>query len=288
MPIGLHPHISERLPAYEIHITEEYMAGKYVFFDIDGTLWDRNRQMPESTARAIRQLRKNGHKAILNSGRSRANIHNRILDELEFDGVVAACGNHVEWEGKVLYERVFTDGEVDYLIDLLTNRSMPIVYEGPEYEWLNLEDFPDDPFAATIWNELGEYARRTETLHRPYRINKFTADYSPLQDPAREALHRQLEARYSYIDHDGRFIEIIPRGSSKAKGIQFLQEHLGIADDDVYAFGDGANDTEMLSYVTHSVAMGSGDPSLFSIAEYVTSGLTENGIENALRHYGLI
>ena len=32
---------------------------KYVFFDIDGTLWDENMIVPESTKEAIRQLQAN-------------------------------------------------------------------------------------------------------------------------------------------------------------------------------------------------------------------------------------
>ncbi len=265
------------------------MTTKYVFFDIDGTLWDRERRIPQSTARAIRQLHANGHKAFLNSGRSRANIHAPSLDALSFDGVVAACGNHVEFNGEILFERLFTDEQVENLIRILQQRRMPFLHEGPEFEWLNVEDFPDDPFAATIWEELGErYRRRRETLQRPYRINKFTADYYPSGDPDRASLHQLLEADYSYIDHGGACIEIIPKGSSKIDGVRFLQDHLQIPAEDIYAFGDGANDLEMIRGVAHGIAMAGGAPELLQAAEYVTTPLWENGIENGLRHYGLI
>ena len=33
---------------------------KLIFFDIDGTLWDDNMQMPESTVPALKALQKNG------------------------------------------------------------------------------------------------------------------------------------------------------------------------------------------------------------------------------------
>lgn len=32
-----------------------------IFFDIDGTLWDRENQIPESTKEAIGRLQENGH-----------------------------------------------------------------------------------------------------------------------------------------------------------------------------------------------------------------------------------
>ena len=51
----------------------------YIFFDIDGTLWDEKMQIPESTIPTIRQLQKNGHKTFLCSGRSRSNINDKRL-----------------------------------------------------------------------------------------------------------------------------------------------------------------------------------------------------------------
>ena len=55
-----------------------------------------------------------------------------------------------------------------------------------------------------------------------------------------------------------------------------------------YAFGDSANDLEMLSYVAHSVAMGNGTQEVKETAEYVTTGVMDDGIYNGLKHYGLI
>ena len=75
----------------------------YIFFDIDGTLWDEKMQIPESTIPTIKQLQKNGHKTFLCSGRSSSNINDKRLLGIGFDGIVAACGNHVEMDGKVLY-----------------------------------------------------------------------------------------------------------------------------------------------------------------------------------------
>lgn len=65
-------------------------------------------QIPESTIPTIKQLQKNGHKTFLCSGRSRSNINDKRLLGIGFDGIVAACGNHVEMDGKVLYENILS------------------------------------------------------------------------------------------------------------------------------------------------------------------------------------
>ena len=79
--------------------------GKYVFFDVDGTLWDEKMIVPESNKLAIKMLQENGHKAFVCTGRAMGNVNDPQFDEIGFDGFIAACGNHVEMDNKILYER---------------------------------------------------------------------------------------------------------------------------------------------------------------------------------------
>ena len=79
---------------------------KYIFFDVDNTLWDDRFRIPESAVYAIRELRAHGHKVFLNSGRSKANLQDPSLQALRFDGFIAACGCHIEEAGETLYEYV--------------------------------------------------------------------------------------------------------------------------------------------------------------------------------------
>ena len=50
-----------------------------MFFDIDGTLWDRENVIPESTKKALRLLKQNGHQIFLCSGRTRVFIRDEEL-----------------------------------------------------------------------------------------------------------------------------------------------------------------------------------------------------------------
>jgi HAD superfamily hydrolase (TIGR01484 family) len=111
--------------------------GKIVFFDIDGTLWDEENKIPESTKVAIQKLRANGHKAIICSGRARGNIRNLALLEMGFDGIIAACGNHVELDGEIIYEKIIPPALVKKIIEVCKEHRMPIVMEGPSKHWLD-------------------------------------------------------------------------------------------------------------------------------------------------------
>ena len=90
------------------------------------------------------------------------------------------------------------------------------------------------------------------------------------------------------IPHFNNVYEVVQKGCSKATGIQKVIEHLGMDLSQCYAFGDSINDMEMLKYVPHSVGMGNAVEDVFSVVEYRTTDILENGIENALKHYKLI
>ena len=112
---------------------------KAVFFDIDGTLWNEHMQVPESTTKAIRELRNAGNYAFLCSGRSRSNIRSEKILGIGFDGIVAACGTHIEYEGKKVCERLLTPEEAEELLRVIEAYHMEAVLEGPHYIYANVK-----------------------------------------------------------------------------------------------------------------------------------------------------
>lgn len=76
--------------------------GKIIFFDIDGTLVSASGTILDSTRRAIALARENGHKTLINTGRTFQNVDPEIR-ELGFDGLVCGCGTHVILDGKTLF-----------------------------------------------------------------------------------------------------------------------------------------------------------------------------------------
>lgn len=259
---------------------------KAVFFDIDGTLWDIKMQIPESTVTAIRTLRENGNYAFLCSGRSRANIQSKNLLDIGFDGIVAACGTSIEYRGKHIFEQLLSQEQIVHILETLKNYHIPAVLEGPEYIYVDPEEFLDDPYVIHLRKELKGQVAEIGTDLSKIVINKLSAEVNGAD---LELFMRDLGAEYNVIVHDeGAIIEISPCGYSKATGIEKVCEMLHISHEDTYAFGDSSNDLEMLSYVAHGIAMGNGTADAKQAAEYITSDIHADGIANGLRHYGLI
>ena len=260
---------------------------KYVFFDIDGTLWDEKMMVPESTKLAIKKLQENGHKAFVCTGRAMGNVNDPQFDEIGFDGFIAACGNHVEMDGKILYERNMSYEDVKAIYDVSREHQLPIIYEGTKYQWMDREGFEGDSYITYIVENLKDAAVYLDECELDeIEANKFSALVN--EQTNYPAVEEALSNRFDFMNHGDGIIEAVPKGTSKATGIAWFCEHLGIAIEDTYALGDSINDLEMLAFVGHSIAMGNASQAAKDVAEYVTTHIHEKGVYNALKHYKLI
>ena len=125
------------------------MKTALIFADIDNTVWDWQHELPDSTREAFARLKEQGHLVFLNSGRSRGHIFDPKLVSLPMKGIVAACGTHIEADGKLLYEELLDFGFRPSLIDGLVE--------------IALWDFIAEDFDGYVWPD-GRY-RSEITLH---------------------------------------------------------------------------------------------------------------------------
>ena len=259
---------------------------KLIFFDVDGTLWDEKMEIPDSTITTLKELQKNGHKIFICSGRARSNIRAAKLLDIGFDGIIAACGNHIELDGGIVYENILFPELTKKAVRVLDECHMPVVLEGPECHWIDQENFKDDPYILYLFREMGESAKVLDGYSEDMRINKMSGDILPTTDYAR--IKKEFEQDFDFLEHEGNVVEMIPKGTSKATGIEWLCKYLHADRCDTYAIGDSVNDLDMLTYVGHGIAMGNGTAPAKEVAEYVTSDIHEDGIRNAMIHYGII
>jgi hypothetical protein len=257
---------------------------KAVFFDIDGTLWNEHMEIPESTITAIQGMRDNGHYAFICSGRSKANIRNPRLLGIGFDGILAGCGADVEYHGEKIFELLLAPEQISQVLAICKKNHMSALLEGPRYCYYRPEEFVGDFYIEYLKKELGADLKVMDACET-FEINKFSV---ALHGTDIAQIEKELGADFDVVTHHEKLIEILPHGYTKATGIQMVCEKLGIRREDTYAFGDSANDLEMLSYVGHGIAMGNGTDAAKQAAEYVTAPVMEDGIRAGLQHYGLL
>lgn len=267
------------------------MDRKAVFFDADGTLYDIRKGVPDSARAAVARLQENGHLAFLCTGRSRSFIM-ADLESLNLDGIVAACGAYLEYQGKRLFSREQTPEEAWKTVQILRGHRMIPVLEGPDFMYYDKEEYNGtvDWFADLIGEQLGDRYRPIRGNEQNLRINKVSTKVRENSDP--EGACRELQEWYEPIRHSqgmaGGTIELIPRGCSKASGIEAMCRALGIEWKDTVVFGDSNNDLSMFQYAAVKVAMGNATDNIKKLADYVTGDMFHRGIENGLRTLGLL
>lgn len=110
--------------------------------------------IPESTLEAVAALKANGHLAFICTGRARASVRSEKLLNMGFDGIIAACGNYIEMDGKVIYENDLSADMVQKVIRVLSECKMPVVLEGSTDYWIDDEGFENDPYVDYLLSRL--------------------------------------------------------------------------------------------------------------------------------------
>lgn len=91
-------------------------------------------------------------------------------------------------------------------------------------------------------------------------------------------------ADITYSTDEG-LLEFARPGVTKAGGLAFVAERLGVDPSGVIAFGDMPNDVDMLRWAGRGVAMGNADAAVRAVADEVTSTNAEDGVAEVLERW---
>lgn len=269
------------------------MNRKLLFFDIDGTLLAGGipGYIPDSAIEALKQAQANGHYLFINSGRTYGFMPEAIK-EFPFDGYVCGCGTEVILHGKTIYHYDLDEQLKHSLKGILEESKIQAVYEGRKSCYFQDREDTFPPITAI----RNSYAN--SKMEHPIRsFDDPVLDFDKLviltdENSNLDLFHEQIKDHFDFIVRDEMhpygFEEIVPKGCSKAGGIDYIVEYLGESLDDCYVFGDSNNDLSMLTHVKHSIAMGNSYPDVLKNTSYITTPIDRDGIKNAMKHFGLI
>lgn len=263
------------------------MNKKALFFDIDGTLLSEiTGKVPKSAVKALEQARSRGHMTFINTGRTAAALPPE-LREIPFSGFLCGCGTYIEYQEEVLLARAIPHQRGREIIRLVQECGADLLLEGREDCCL--------PRRRSRFEKIENARRyfRSMGLGVETYVENDNFDYDKLvvyadEQTDREKLLRELGTDMELMDRREGFYEVVPKGYSKAAAIKYILKYFQMTPEDAYVFGDSSNDLSMFQYAGHAIAMGHHDPVLEPYTEFVTKTVEEDGLEFAMRHYGLI
>lgn len=254
---------------------------KIVFFDIDGTLLDDEKNLPASTKEAIFTLQKNGIYTAIATGRGPF-MFSSLLKELNIHSFVSYNGQYAVSGDEVVYKNPLKTVELKRLAEETAKYNHSLVYMDHETLKANVEF---DQRIKDGLNSLG--FPHPEFDPNFYKENEIYQSLLFANENEDEYL-KAFEDCHTFIRWHENALDVVPKGGSKAEGIKKMIEHLGFNLENVYAFGDGFNDIEMLQTVGTGVAMGNAHESVKMHADYVTTNVGDDGIVNGLKAVGLL
>ena len=251
---------------------------KMIFLDLDGTLFDDCKNIPEYNSTAIHEALSQGHKVIICTGRPLCSAK-RLFPQLGMnrDGCYA-----ITFNGGLIYD-IFREQTI--LKQALPAEQAKYLFQKAEEQGIYMQAYSDNTVLCPSDRKEGlDYSNRLKIereivsdIYERIEHEKSCKILAIVESPE----HQRLEAfRESLADWSkdkvnmffscNEYLEIVPLGISKGDAVRFLANHLNIPIANTIAVGDAENDTTMLQAAALGVAMKNATPEIKQIAGYVT------------------
>ena len=273
---------------------------KYIFLDIDGTLFCHEQNcIPNSAMKAISIAKSNGHKLFLCTGRSLGETKNML--NLDVDGYVFCAGAVVYADKKRIFENLFNEIQINELIDICVEYNLGYCLDGDAGAYMS--DYAKEFVGEMFFN--GQYNDKNKELAL-CDLGFFNLDYRHKQDGIGkicvygnsldnyEELSKKIGKNFNitctYMNHENSLFaaEITHLGVDKAKGMEVVLNYFNEDFSNTVGIGDSPNDVEMLKAANISVAMGNANLDVKQHADFVTTNTSDDGIYNAFKKIGII
>ena len=242
---------------------------KLIASDLDGTLlYGRDNTVSEDMFEMIREMKKKGIIFAAASGRQYHNLKKLFAPVWQDMAFICENGAAVFYEDKIIAEQVVPKEDLLELVHIIEAdehtevalSSATTTYVRPKTEeYLQLLiDVGNHVGVVKEWEAVTEPCVKLAWYEKDGVENRVDYWSEKIKPPAR------------VVTSGAQWLDILYPTSHKGVGIKVLQEHFGLKKEEIAAFGDNYNDTEMLEAVGYPVAMSSGKEGIIELCPYQT------------------
>lgn len=242
------------------------------FFDMDGTLYNRKfHEVSSNTIEALNILKNNGHMVCLASSRCLDELKHLPLNirEFPFDVMILDGGAYILDEQKNTLEEHPIDPSIVLSFDAFCKENdLTYRYSTKEHNYWGTK-------SDLFWHNLWMMLYLSTPVYKQYENEKAMSLFVRFQNSEHEKRIQEIGkdcGMVRYID----CYEVRANGFNKAKAIQRIKEQYEI--DQIYCFGDGDNDIEMIECADVGIAMGNARDVLKKVADIVIDTIDNEGI----------
>ena len=263
---------------------------KAIFFDLDGTLLNSKKIIPQSAVTMLKTCRERNIKLFIATART-PDLDKSLGWNVEtlslFDGGVFCNGAINILDNRAEYN--FINSEViNSIVTVMRN-----------YPNINLSLQSTDNVHAfnnklsktelALWGteENKIFSMENISYEKILKVLIFDGGFSTELNVLPEQVVNILSETCGklarvYVTDGNKVIQVGGINASKYNGIESIRKRLGIKKNEVSVFGDDINDLEMISQYENSVAMGNAVLDIKAAARFVTKNNDDDGIAFAV------
>lgn len=263
---------------------------KLCTIDLDGTLFDKNKNVSKENREAIKLAKQNGCHIVISTGRPYPGIKHLVADlGLNEDGDFIICYNG----SKII--NTFTE---DYIfVNTMTGKDVKELYRESKRLGVNFHAFrKNEELITDVYNP---YTDVEMTINN---IGCTLVNFEDIKDndeflkcmmvSSDENVTRVIDEinpiypkKYSMVRSAKIFLEFLSPGIDKGSGLEILAKHYNINPNETMAIGDAGNDLAMIKKAHIGVAMANSFPNIKEVADFITTSNEESGVAYAINKF---
>lgn len=268
-----------------------------IFLDLDGTLLNDDKQLPQVNKEAIDEALKMGHKVLVCTGRPLSSAIRQIpVLGLDRPGCYAITYNggliYDIGAKKSIYKKTLPLDQVKYVFD-----------HAYAFGGIHIQTYTDEGLICEFdTQESRDYSRITKTDRK---VVKDIFEELNGQEPCKMLSiaygcdRERIEAfRDSLIDwakgkmnvcfSNRDYLEFMPEGISKGDAVRFMADYLDVPMENTIAVGDAENDITMIQAAAVGAVMKNGTEEVKQYGNYITEkDNNEGGVAEVIRRFML-
>ncbi len=273
---------------------------RLVALDMDGTLFDHNSNITEMDQKAVKAATDTGVTVVISTGRPYSGLPIELLSSLGIRYAITTNGSAVYRipEKECIFSSNMTPQIVVPIIKRILEKDVyfDVYVGGNAYSQHSMAPLIDD---LLISDSVKAYVKKSRIFvddlvsfveDREIDAQKVTVNFCRNEDGTirdRDSV-KAILAEYPQITYlSGGFynLEFTKAGTTKAMGLRFLAEHLGIDMSQTMACGDSPNDLDIIQTAAIGVAMDNADPRVKEAADFITLSNEEGGVAHAIYEF---
>ena len=250
---------------------------KILFLDIDDTLLDREKNIPEENQKAIERAVDAGHKVGITSGRSLMSV----LPVVESLGRRKEGGYAIAYNGGIIYDCFAKKALIRQTIPLAT---VKMIFAEADALGIHAQTYASDD--TLLVREMDEetkfYTSRLYTATRLVPDLPDSLSEEPVKclcidlhdrekiEKLRGILAKKGEGDIDVFFSNAWYLECVKHGVSKGRAVEWFCDHMHVPIEDSVSAGDSENDIPMLRAAGVGCAMANATDACKSAADYIT------------------